>query len=659
MSMQLFSFGHPCEHQLHRACIGGLNCPLNGYPDTWCCSFIKGKINFKRDRPCEGPRCFWDYVHPSQSQFDEVTQVLEQSRPIAAKLDEASDTDLLSFHISNPHIIDTVQCALHMMRHPPSVCARRVGQLLAYAAVLAGEQDVFVQLLKTMKKPVDGYILGAYAFLTQSKGAAGRGGGGAKKSSKKKDGKDDITSTLANIMVELMNAALSLGGQLVDREDQHVLQAMLIKALSTYPKSDKRHQDMLEKAIAKFGHRRLDDEEEAAVEREAAKRETASAAAASTAAAPPPTAKQDTAEPCATTAVVATAGFGGAASAAAVSNSSAEPATGEEATAATASRGPATAIATATTDAAAVPAVQAPAAAASALRTASRISAAAAAAATAPVVAADAFVRATIPTMPAAAGEDAVLMATGTGSAATSQVLGTTTPKPAASSAPETPGLAALLTPGVMAASPATAGAAVAPPTFSTAIQVQQPAAVVVPTYSPAGQGTATGAPSAQPNAAAAVTPASSPAPGRTATVGISKLQPYLAARAASIRDELPGVPPIYSPKSHSSGLFICGGQFTVEPLVWNCAPLGDAAAHRRLDTPTREYMRMKEENRQRQRAAREAHQACLAAIEAGSPPFTSERFQRTFSAKRDDCSDSWAFEDTELESSSSAFSFD
>ncbi|TPP52452.1 hypothetical protein CGC21_10215 [Leishmania donovani] len=608
MSMQLFSFGHPCEHQLHRACIGGLNCPLNGYPDTWCCSFIKGKINFKRDRPCEGPRCHWDYVHPSQSQFDEVTQVLEQSRPIAAKLDEASDTDLLSFNISNPHIIDTVQCALHMMRHPPSVCARRVGQLLAYAALLAGDQDVFVQLLKTMKKPVDGYILGAYAFLRQGKaghvGSAGKGGSGngsgVKKQNKKKDGKEDITATLANIMVELMNAALSLGGQLVDREDQHVLQAMLIQALSTYPKSDKRHQEMLEKAVAKFGHRRLEDEEEAAaVKREAAKKETATTAsmatsvAAPTVAATPLTTRQEPTETPAPTAVTATASAGSAASAIAAINESVDPATG--------------------------------------------------------AAAADGSMRAAVPTvLPALAG-DAVAMLTGTSSAAAAQLIGIATPKPTVSSIPGTPSRAA----------PSTPGATPGPITFSTAIQVQQHNVMPVPINALAGQVSAMGAPGLQATTASATPAASTPAPARTAIVGISKLHPYLAGRAANMRDEVPGLSPIYDPKSHSSGLFICGGQFTVEPLVWNYAPLGDAAANRRLDSPTREYMRIKEENRQRHREAREAQAARLAAIAAGNLASTSERFPNTFSINLADSEDFCGWNDPEWQGSSSDFSFD
>lgn len=655
--MQLFSFGHPCEHQLHRACIGGLNCPLNGYPDTWCCSFIKGKINFKRDRPCEGPRCHWDYVHPSQSQFDEVTQVLEQSRPIAAKLDEASDTDVLSFNISNPHIIDTVQCALHMMRHPPSVCARRVGQLLAYAALLAGDQDVFVQLLKTMKKPVDGYILGAYAFLRQGKtghvGSAGKGGSGngsgVKKQNKKKDGKEDITATLANIMVELMNAALSLGGQLVDREDQHVLQAMLIQALSTYPKSDKRHQEMLEKAVAKFGHRRLEDEEEAAsVKREAAKKETtttvsmATSVAVPTAAAPPLPVRQEPAEPPATTAITGTASAGSAASAIAAIVDGVNPAIGEETATVTALHVPATA--TATAEAAVAPGAQA--AAAGVARIASRSSFAPA---TPGAAAADGPMRVAVPTALSAVVGDAVAMATGTRSAATAQLVGIATPKTAVSSVPGTPGRAA----------PSTPGTTPGPITFSTAIQVQQHNVMPVTINALAGQGSAIGAPGLQATTAAATPAASTPAPARTAIVGVSKLHPYLAGRAANMRDEVPGLSPIYDPKSHSSGLFICGGQFTVEPLVWNYAPLGDAAANRRLDSPTREYMRIKEENRQWRREARETQAARLAAMEAGNLASTSERFRNTFTIHLADSEDSCAWNDPEWQGSSSDFSFD
>ncbi|KEG12187.1 hypothetical protein DQ04_01921100 [Trypanosoma grayi] len=265
MTMQLFSFGHPCEHQLRRTCIGGTSCPLNGYPDNWCCSFIKGKINFKRDKPCEGPRCRWGFTHPSQSQFDAVTHVLNESRPIAARIDDADDKELLAFNIENSHIVDTVQCALHMMRHPPSSCTTRVGQLLAYAALRAGDAKVFMQLLKTMKKPVDGYLLGAYDYLTNgnlpvaitttsnTNTAPAQGKSFGKRNNSEK--KEDASEELKNDMVDLMNAALSSGGQLVNREDQHTLQAVFIQALRSYPKSNKKRQEMLELAIAKFGSR--------------------------------------------------------------------------------------------------------------------------------------------------------------------------------------------------------------------------------------------------------------------------------------------------------------------------------------------------------------------------------------------------------------------
>ncbi|EKF99298.1 hypothetical protein TCSYLVIO_009780 [Trypanosoma cruzi] len=264
MSLQLFSFGHPCEHQLRRTCIGGASCPLNGYPDNWCCSFIKGKINFKRDKPCEGPRCRWGFTHPSQSQFDAVTHVLNESRPIAVKIDDAEDKEQLTFQIENPHIVDTVQCALHMMRHPPIGRATRVGQLLAYAALRAADPKVFMQLLKTLKKPVDGYLLGAHEYLTSGNlptaatttnttntGAQGKTAG--KKGSSEK--KEDVAEELRNDMVDLMNAALSSGGQLVNREDQHTLQAVFIHALRSYPKSNKKRQEMLELAVSKFGSR--------------------------------------------------------------------------------------------------------------------------------------------------------------------------------------------------------------------------------------------------------------------------------------------------------------------------------------------------------------------------------------------------------------------
>ncbi|KAG5510898.1 hypothetical protein JKF63_06399 [Porcisia hertigi] len=635
MSMQLFTFGHPCEYQLHRACIGGSNCPLNGYPDTWCCSFIKGKINFKRDRPCEGLRCHWDYVHPSHSQFEEVTQVLEQSRPIAAKLDEASDTDLLSFNISNPHIIDTVQCALHMMRHPPSACARRVGQLLAYAAVLAGEQDIFVQLLKTMKKPVDGYILGAYAFLTQGKGASTAGaskvGSTSAKKQKKKDGKEDITPTLANIMVELMNAALSLGGQLVDREDQHMLQAMLIKALSTYPKNDKRHQDMLEKAIAKFGHRKLEDEEEAAAVREVAKREAATAA--STAAAPPPVVNQQPTDSFATPSNTASATVPH-------SSDDAECATGEGAIISKAPRSPAAATATTKAEAAAAPG--APATTATALGTT-----------------ADASINVAAPRTPSAAFRDAVTPTTGTASPTPLQFAGAAVPKATPPSVTDTPNRAADLIPDVTVAVTA-ADAAQAPITFSTATQGHQSAAASTWVSVLSRQPTAPSAPGTPVIAAGAPHAAPQLSQPRSAIIGISRLHPYLAGCAAKLRNEAPSLLPIYDPHHHTSGLFICGGLFSVDPLGWNAAPLGDAALNRRLGTPSREPMRIKERVHQWAKAAKADHLLHHRASTAdGKSLFTSELVQQTVSTGFNDSIDSWINDDADWRGSSSESSFD
>eukprot|EP00796_Vickermania_ingenoplastis_P002191 gene2191-1358_t len=327
MTMQLFSFGHPCEYQLRRACIGGASCPLNGYPDAWCCSFIKGKIGFKRDKPCEGPRCRWGFTHPSQSQFEAVANVLNEARVIAAQIDEADDDkEILSFNIDSPHISDTVQCAIYMLRlpseSPPK--GRRVGQLLAYAAVKAGDPRLFMQLLKTMKKPVDSYILGAYAYLTNgnppqpsttaakagSGGAPAAGGGAAggpgTNSTSAKGGKsagggggsgkngaattatgaavrrEDVVEELRNDTVDLMNAALSQGGHLVDRDDQHLLQATFIHALRQYKKSNKKRHDMLEAAVAKFGNRQMPKETTATVEAATSTTPAAADAAANT-----------------------------------------------------------------------------------------------------------------------------------------------------------------------------------------------------------------------------------------------------------------------------------------------------------------------------------------------------------------------------------------
>lgn len=245
MTMQLFSFGHPCEHQLRRTCIGGSSCPLHGYPDSWCCSYVKGKINFKRDKPCEGPRCRWGFTHPTQAQFDAVTQVIAEGKAIGASLDESGPNDLLNFQIDSSHVVDTVQCALHVMKHPPSSCGKKIGQLLAYAAMRAQEVKVFTQLLKTMKKPIDSYLLGAIEFLAHLKAT---GGAAAAKKGKKDDA---IAEELRSDIVDVMCAALSQGGQLVIRDDQKELQQVYINALKTFPKNRKKV-EMLELAQTKF-----------------------------------------------------------------------------------------------------------------------------------------------------------------------------------------------------------------------------------------------------------------------------------------------------------------------------------------------------------------------------------------------------------------------
>lgn len=245
MTMQLFSFGHPCEHQLRRTCIGGSSCPLHGYPDSWCCSYVKGKINFKRDKPCEGPRCRWGFTHPTQAQFDAVTQVIAEGKAIGANLDESGPNDLLTFQIDSSHVVDTVQCALHVMKHPPSSCGKKIGQLLAYAAIKAQEVKVFTQLLKTMKKPIDAYLLGAMEYLSNLLKA------GATSAVKKGKKDDALIEDLRSDIVDVMSAALSQGGQLVIRDDQRELQQVYISALKSFVKNRKKL-EMLELAQAKF-----------------------------------------------------------------------------------------------------------------------------------------------------------------------------------------------------------------------------------------------------------------------------------------------------------------------------------------------------------------------------------------------------------------------
>ena len=244
--MQLFTFGHPCEHQLRRVCIGGTSCPLNGYPDHWCCSFIKGRINFKRDKPCEGNRCRWGFAHPPVSSFEAVTLVLQEGRACAAKIEEGYGTGSLHgapFAITSPHAADVAHCALNMLRVPPMRVAPRVGGLLAYAAVRAGDAKVFTQLLKTVKKPVDDYLIGAHEYIV----ATSRDG-------KSKLSKADLAvlDDLRHDVLSIMGPALSHQGELIHRPEQLPLQSYYLSALKGATRNKKKFADALEAATAKF-----------------------------------------------------------------------------------------------------------------------------------------------------------------------------------------------------------------------------------------------------------------------------------------------------------------------------------------------------------------------------------------------------------------------
>jgi len=244
--MQLFTFGHPCEHQLRRVCIGGTSCPLNGYPDHWCCSFIKGRINFKRDKPCEGNRCRWGFAHPPASSFDAVTLVLQEGRACAAKIEEGYGTGSLHggpYTITSPHAADVAHCALNMLRVPPMRVAPRVGGLLAYAAVRAGDAKVFTQLLKTVKKPVDDYLIGAHEYIV----ATARDGKG--KLSKADLG---VLEDLRHDVLGIMGPALSHQGELICRPEQLPLQTYYVTALKGATRNKKKFAEALEAATAKY-----------------------------------------------------------------------------------------------------------------------------------------------------------------------------------------------------------------------------------------------------------------------------------------------------------------------------------------------------------------------------------------------------------------------
>lgn len=245
----LFAFGHPCEFQLKRACIGGTHCPLNGFPDNWCCSFVKGRINFKRDKPCEGARCRWGFEHPTTANFDAVNTVLTDARTLAQKLDDAAGTpdDIIQFKFSSAHYADTVHCTLQFLHTTPSVIGHKLGQLMACAALRSHDAAIFTRLLKTVKKPVDPYVLGAYEYVVHHieqlkvKAAAGKRIKG-----------EDVAEELRSDVVDVMNSALSQGGVLVDRVDQQDLQSVFVSALRTFPAKNRRKREMLEAALAKF-----------------------------------------------------------------------------------------------------------------------------------------------------------------------------------------------------------------------------------------------------------------------------------------------------------------------------------------------------------------------------------------------------------------------
>jgi hypothetical protein len=244
--MQLFTFGHPCEHQLRRVCIGGTSCPLNGYPDHWCCSFVKGRINFKRDKPCEGNRCRWGFAHPPTSSFDAVTLVLQEGRACAAKMEEGYGSGAIHggpYTITSPHAADVAHCALNMLRVPPMRVAPRVGGLLAFAAVRAGDAKVFTQLLKTVKKPVDDYLIGAHEYIVATT-----------KEGKGKLSKADaaVLDDLRNDVLGIMAPALSHQGELIVRTEQLPLQTYYLAALKSATRNKKKNAEALEVATATF-----------------------------------------------------------------------------------------------------------------------------------------------------------------------------------------------------------------------------------------------------------------------------------------------------------------------------------------------------------------------------------------------------------------------
>lgn len=247
MSMQLFSFGHPCEHQLRRVCIGGTGCPLNGYPDTWCCSFVKGRINFKRDKPCEGQRCRWGFNHPTTQQFDAVHALIVEARSIAARIDDdtaawTATDPLHDLSLSGQHPTDLALCAMHYVKTGQSRAGRRYGYLFALAALKAGDAKVLHQLLRTCKKPFDSCLVGAWEAVTRSPPQKG-----ATKLTRQ------VFDDLREEIVEGLTATLSKDGKLICREEQLSIHPIFVQVLRNVPgRLKKKAGELLEEANTTF-----------------------------------------------------------------------------------------------------------------------------------------------------------------------------------------------------------------------------------------------------------------------------------------------------------------------------------------------------------------------------------------------------------------------
>eukprot|EP00759_Apiculatamorpha_spiralis_P025652 PhF_6_TR29062/c2_g1_i1/m.42350 len=251
--MQRFDFGHPCEHQLHVTCIGGITCPLNGYPKEWCCSFIKGKINFKRDKPCEGHRCRWNFTHPTQAEFDQVTSMLNDARTMAQRLD-AYDQHVENYQLpaSSAATLDVLysagQLSKNFTRSPvPFV----FGRLAALSAVKVSSVDIVATLGRWMIKHGNGgemacglidQILHMCALNAGRDGGQGGGQGAILR---------DARHEAVRIVISLLSNGTGAG--LVDRPHQGALQTAYIRGIAAHLRGRKR-QEALENAAVVLKH---------------------------------------------------------------------------------------------------------------------------------------------------------------------------------------------------------------------------------------------------------------------------------------------------------------------------------------------------------------------------------------------------------------------